>query len=80
MTVFSASGEKVVEDHILHAKIHFDMPSALTAAGGNVVTTHVDFAPNVIVGRELITGRSPRSDHPIAAAFVAVLDPSLVTA
>lgn len=56
------------------------MPSALTAAGGNVVTPDVDFAPNVIVDRELITGQNPRSDHPIAAAFVAVLDRSLVTA
>ena len=80
MTVFSASEEKVVEDQILHARMHFDMPSALTAAGGNVVTTDVDFAPNVIVDRELITGQNPRSDHPIAATFVAALDRSLVTA
>lgn len=56
------------------------MPSALTAAGGNVVTTDVDFAPNVIVDRELITGQNPRSDHPIAAAFVAALNRSLGTA
>ena len=26
MTVFSATEEKVVEDHILHAKMYFDMP------------------------------------------------------
>lgn len=80
MTVFSASEEKVVEDHILHARMLFDMPSALTAAGGNVFTTDVDFAPNVIVDRELITGQNPRSDHLIAATFVAALDRSLGTA
>lgn len=76
MTVFSASEEKVVEDHILHAKMYFDMPQALTAAGGEVVTTAVDFEPHVVIDRELITGQNPRSDHPIAAAFIAALDGS----
>ncbi|WP_311269597.1 type 1 glutamine amidotransferase domain-containing protein [Sphingobium sp. WCS2017Hpa-17] len=74
MTVFSASEEKVVEDHILHAKMYFDMPSALTAAGGEVVTTAVDFAPHVIVDRELITGQNPHSDHPLAARLIEALD------
>lgn len=73
MTVFSATEEKVVEEHILHAKMYFDMPSALTAAGGNVFTTTVNFEPNVVVDRELITGQNPRSDHPIAATFVEAL-------
>lgn len=76
MTVFSATEEKVVEDHILHAKMYFDMPQALTAAGGEVVTTTVDFEPHVVVDRELITGQNPRSDHPIAAAFIEALDRS----
>lgn len=74
MTVFSASEEKIVEDHILHAKMHFDMPQALTAAGGRVITTSVDFEPHVIVDRELITGQNPRSDHPIAKALIDALD------
>lgn len=74
MTIFSASEEKVVEDHILHAKMYFDMPSALTAAGGTVETTSIDFEPNVVIDRELITGQNPRSDHPIAQAFIAALD------
>jgi putative intracellular protease/amidase len=77
MTVFSASEETVVEDQILHAKIYFDMPFALTAAGGEVCVGAVDFAPHVVIDRELITGQNPRSDHPIAAAFVAALDRSL---
>lgn len=80
MTVFSASEEKVVEDHILHARMYFDMPSALRTAGGEVSTNPIDFQPNVIVDRELITGQNPRSDHPIAAKFVAALDRQPVAA
>lgn len=80
MTVFSASEEKVVEDYILHAKMHFDMPSALIAAGAEVVTTPIDFEPNVVIDRELITGQNPRSDHPIAARFVEALDRQLAMA
>lgn len=74
MTVFSASEETVVEEHILHAKMYFNMPEALRAAGGEVITTSVDFAPHVIEDRELITGQNPRSDHPIAARLIALLD------
>lgn len=74
MTVFSNSEEKVVEDHILGARLHFNMVDALEAAGGEVVAGTVDFEPNVVEDRELITGQNPRSDHPIAKAFVAALD------
>jgi putative intracellular protease/amidase len=74
MSVFSETEEKVVEDLILHAKMHFNMPQALAAAGGVVQNTTVDFEPNVVVDRELITGQNPRSDHPIAAKFVQALD------
>lgn len=77
MTIFSATEEKVVEDHILHARMYFDMPQALTAAGGTVETTAIDFEPNVVVDRELITGQNPRSDHPIAKALVKALDDRL---
>lgn len=74
MTIFSASEETYVEDQILHAKMYFTMPDALTAAGGKVTTTNVDFAPHVIVDRELITGQNPRSDHLIGAKLVDALD------
>jgi putative intracellular protease/amidase len=77
MTVFSASEETVAENQILHAKLYFDMPFALTAAGGEVSVGAVDFAPHVVIDRELITGQNPRSDHPIAAALIAALDRSL---
>lgn len=73
MTVFSATEEKVVEDQILHAKIYFNMPDALTIAGGNVSTTKIDFEPYVIEDRELITGQNPRSDHPIAEKLIQAL-------
>ena len=74
MTVFSNTEEKVVEDRILHAKLYFNMVDALQAAGGAVETGTVDFDPNVVEDRELITGQNPRSDHPLAARFVAALE------
>ena len=74
MTIFSATEEKFVEDQILHGKMYFHMPEALRAAGGEVSTNAVDFEPNVIVDRELITGQNPRSDHPIAARLIEALD------
>lgn len=80
MTVLPATEEKVVKDHILPAKMYFNMPYALTAAGGIVSTTAVDFEPNVVVDRELITGQNPRSVHPIAKTFVEALDRSLARA
>ena len=46
---------------ILYAQLCFNMVDALRAAGGNVVTTAVDFEPNVIEDCELIIGRNPRS-------------------
>ena len=73
MTIFSASEEKWVENDILHGKMYFNMPYALTTAGGEVSTGTVDFAPHVIVDRELITGQNPRSDHPIAAKLIEAL-------
>src|SRR5262245_43466193 len=56
MTVFSATEEKVIEDNLLHAKLYFNMPEALRAAGGDVSATAVDFDPYVVEDRELITG------------------------
>lgn len=80
MTIFSASEEKWVENDILHAKMYFNMPYALSTAGGKVITGSVDFAPHVIVDRELITGQNPRSDHPIAAKLIEALADCLTSA
>lgn len=79
MTVFSSSEEKVAEEYVLHAELPFHMPQALSAAGAEVVTGEENFAPNVVIDRELITGQNPRSDHPIAAALVEALDASRVS-
>jgi putative intracellular protease/amidase len=80
MTVFSNAEEKVIEDHILHAKLYFNMVDTLQLAGGELSTTAVDFEPYVVEDRELITGQNPRSDHPIAARLIAALDRSLAKA
>jgi putative intracellular protease/amidase len=80
MSVFSASEEKPIEEHILHGKLYFTMPDALRTAGGVVSTNPVDFDPHVVEDRELITGQNPRSDHPIAAKLVAALDRATVAA
>jgi putative intracellular protease/amidase len=74
MTVFSNSEEKVVEDHVLKAKLYFTVADALTTAGGVVSTSSVDFEPNVVEDRELITGQNPHSDKPLAERLVAALD------
>jgi putative intracellular protease/amidase len=74
MTVFSASEEAWAEENLFGGKLYFDMPKALRLAGGEVTTNPVDFAPNLVVDRELITGQNPASDHLIAAGLVEVLD------
>ncbi|WP_439472788.1 type 1 glutamine amidotransferase domain-containing protein [Brevundimonas sp.] len=77
MTIFSNSEEKIVEEHAMHARLHFYMVDALTTAGGDLITGAEDFAPHVIEDRELITGQNPASDHLLAAKLVAALDRSL---
>ena len=77
MTIFSNTEEKVIEENILHADMYFHVVDALEIAGGKVITTAVDFEPNVIEDRELITGQNPRSDHLIGAKLVQALDRTL---
>ncbi|WP_076069648.1 type 1 glutamine amidotransferase domain-containing protein [Sphingomonas montana] len=76
MTVFSASEEAAAEQNLLKGELFFDMPKALRLAGGDVSTTPTDFAANVVVDRELITGQNPASDHALAKALVEALDRS----
>lgn len=73
MTVFSASEEKVAEEHLLKGELYFDMERALQLAGGDVSVTASNFASNVVVDRELITGQNPASDHALANALIAAL-------
>lgn len=73
MTVFSASEEKIAEEHGLGGALYFDMEKALRAAGGDVSVTDTDFAANVVVDRELITGQNPASDRALADALIEAL-------
>lgn len=73
MTVFSRSEEEYAEDNVFHAKLHFNMPDALEAAGGKIITAD-NFTSHVVVDRELVTGQNPMSDHELAAKFIAALD------
>jgi len=77
MTVFSASEERVAEEHLLKGELYFDMPHALQLAGAEVSVTSTDFDANVVLDRELITGQNPASDHRIATALIEALDRSL---
>lgn len=73
MTVFSRSEEEYAEDNVFHAKLHFNMPDALEAAGGKIITAD-NFTSHVVVDRELVTGQNPMSDHELAEKFIAALD------
>jgi putative intracellular protease/amidase len=74
MTVFSANEEKIAEEHLLKGELHFDMEKALRSAGGDVSVTDTNFASNVVVDRELITGQNPASDRALADALIEALD------
>jgi putative intracellular protease/amidase len=73
VTVFSASEERIAEEHLLKGELYFDMPKALRLAGGEVSAASEDFAANVVVDRELITGQNPASDHAVAKTMIAAL-------
>ena len=54
--------------------MYFHVIDALKIAGGDVITGAVDFEPNAIVDRELITCQNPRSDHLIGEKLVQALE------
>ncbi|MBB3951048.1 type 1 glutamine amidotransferase domain-containing protein [Aureimonas jatrophae] len=74
MTVFSTSEEKWAEDNLFHARLPFYMPDALRLAGATVTTGAVDWAPNVVIDRELITGQNMGSDRLIATKLIEALN------
>src|SRR5262249_10303169 len=78
MTVFSSTEEKVIEDKILHAKLYFNMPEALRAAGADVSVGAVEFAPYGVVAREVTTGQNPRPEKPMAAKLIQALQRATV--
>lgn len=79
-TVFSTTEEQWAENNLFHAHLPFYMPDALRLAGAEVTTGAADWAPNVVIDRELITGQNMASDHPVAAALIEALDRSLKNA
>lgn len=46
----------------------------LRSAGGDVSVTDKNFASNVVVDRDLITGQNPASDRAMADALIEALD------
>ena len=76
MTVFSSSEERAAEASLLKGKLYFHMPEALQLAGGAIATNPEDFAPYLVVDRELITGQNPASDHLIAKQMIEALEVS----
>jgi putative intracellular protease/amidase len=74
MTIFSNSEEKPVEANVFGARLLYPVADALALAGGNVENGKADFAPFVLMDRELITGQNPQSDHELATSFVELLD------
>ena len=76
MTVFSSSEERAAEASLLKGKLYFHMPEALQLAGGAIATNPEDFAPYLVVDRELITGQNPTSDHLIAKQMIEALEVS----
>lgn len=73
-TVFSTSEEEWAEENAFKARLPFYMPDALRLAGAEVATGADDWAPHVVVDRELITGQNMASDRPLAAALIKALD------
>jgi putative intracellular protease/amidase len=74
MTIFSNSEEKPVERDVFGARLLYPVADALALAGGRVENGVADFAPFVVVDRELITGQNPRSDHQLAARLIEALE------
>ena len=66
--------EKIAEEQVLKGELFFDMEKALRSAGGVVSVTDKNFASNVVVDRELITGQNPASDQAMADALIEALD------
>ncbi len=72
MTIFSDPEERVFEGSLNGERILFYPATAMSGAGGDMDYAK-EWAPKVVVDRELITGQNPFSDHELAKALVAKL-------
>lgn len=72
MTVFSNGEEQYAEEKKLGGKVPFYPESALKRAGG-ILITGKNWAPNVVVDRELITAQNPSSDKQLVQALIQLI-------
>ena len=75
MTVFSNSEETIATQYYLGGDELFYWPeNALTYAGGKYSKGSQDWAPHVVVDRELVTGQNNKSSSGVGAAVLKLLD------
>ncbi|MEO1263796.1 MAG: type 1 glutamine amidotransferase domain-containing protein [Bacteroidota bacterium] len=75
MTVFSNSEETVATKYYLGGDELFYWPeNALTLAGGNYSRGEEDWAPYVVVDRELVTGQNNKSSAAVGKAVIKLLN------
>jgi putative intracellular protease/amidase len=74
MTVFSNTEEEAAENAYLNGgKMYFYPENALKIAGGNYLSNNKDWAANVVVDSELITGQNPASANDVATEILKML-------
>ena len=74
MTVFSNTEEVTAENAYLNGgKMYFYPQNALNMAGANYLSNQKDWAANVVVDRELITGQNPASANAVATEILKML-------
>ncbi|MEM9547840.1 MAG: type 1 glutamine amidotransferase domain-containing protein [Bacteroidota bacterium] len=75
MTVFSNEEETIATKYYLGGdELHYWPQNALTSAGGNYSRGTQDWAPHVVVDRELITGQNNKSSTAVGKALIGLLN------
>jgi len=74
MTVFSNSEETIATKYYLGGDELFYWPeNAITYAGGNYSSAEQDWAPHIVVDRELVTGQNNKSSAGVGKAVIKLL-------
>ncbi|MBL4796719.1 MAG: type 1 glutamine amidotransferase domain-containing protein [Oleispira sp.] len=73
MTVFSNTEEDAAKGYLGGGEMKFYPETALSAAGGDYKRSQADWAQNVVVDRELITGQNPASAKAVAEEILKKL-------
>ena len=75
MTVFSNSEETIATQYYLGGDELFYWPeNAITYAGGNYSRGEQDWAPHIVVDRELVTGQNNKSSTGVGKALIKLLN------